>query len=102
MMRPRRPAISPSAIFPSYIFGGRASPVIALEGKGGVGSPETETVRNHHIERHIIATPAHDRNVGEIGIELFDIGAFADETVLHHEDRIDRFLDPGGTQGMAG
>ena len=36
------------------------------------------------------------------GIELFDVGAFADEAVVHHQERIDRFLHAGGTERMAG
>src|SRR4051794_37570382 len=101
MIRPRRPAIKPSAIIPP-VSGARASPVVALEYEGGVGSPESEAVRDHHIKPGIVPALAHDRDIGEFGVELLDIGALADEAVLHHQKAIDGFLDTRRTQGMAG
>ncbi len=45
---------------------------------------------------------AHDRHVGELRIELVDIGALADEAVLHHQQAVDRLLRAGGAERMAG
>jgi hypothetical protein len=41
-------------------------------------------------------------NVGEGRIEILDIGAFADEAVVHHQERVDRLLHAGGAERVAG
>ena len=51
---------------------------------------------------HVVAALAHDRHVGEGRIEILDIGALADEAVLHHQQRVDRLLHAGGAERMAG
>ena len=51
---------------------------------------------------HIVAPLAHDRHVGEGRIEVLDIGALADEAVVHHQQRIDRLLHAGRAERMAG
>src|ERR1700710_3046240 len=35
-------------------------------------------------------------------IECGDVGALADETVVHHQQRIDRFLHAGGAERVSG
>ena len=42
----------------------------------------------------IVDPLAHDRHVGEGRVELLDVGALADEAVVHHQERVDRLLHP--------
>src|SRR5437016_1437179 len=53
-----------------------------------IGAAEAERVRQHATERDVVAALAHDRHVRERRIEIFDIGALADEAVVHHQQRI--------------
>ena len=61
------------------------SVVEPLEHDRCVGAAESERVRQHAGQRHIVATFAHDRHVRESRIEGLDIGTFADESVVHHQ-----------------
>ena len=61
-----------------------------------IGAAEAETVAEGDAHIHVVAALAEDGHVGEGRIEVVDVGAFAEEAVLHHEDAIDRFLDAGG------
>src|SRR5262249_54609136 len=45
---------------------------------------------------------ARDRHVGNRRIYGLDIGRFANEAVVHHEQRIDRLMHSGGAERMAG
>src|SRR5215210_9360248 len=74
----------------------------SLEHQRGVGTAEAERVRKHCSEFRIVDAFAHDRHIREYRIEFGDVGAFADESILHHQKRIDRLLYAGGAQRMAG
>src|SRR5262249_17448820 len=76
--------------------------VIAFENECGVGADETEAVRHHAVNVDVIHALAHDGHVGNGGIEGLDIGGFADETVVHHQQRVDRLVHAGGAERMAG
>src|SRR5262249_22086013 len=77
---------------PVPTFRDHALGIESPEHDAGVGPAEAERVRQHRVELHIVAPLAHDRNIVEGGIEVLDIGALADEAVVHHQQRIDRFL----------
>ena len=44
---------------------------------------------------------AQDRHALELGVEVFDVGAFGGEAVLHHQQAVDGFLGAGGPEGVA-
>ncbi len=48
------------------------------------------------MRRRTILAPCHGR------IEFHDIGAFADEAGLHHQQRIDRLMHAGRALAVAG
>src|SRR5271169_1701619 len=110
MISPRLPCISPcmsnpecSKAFcadatrtPILIVGLQSSAATAapsclqpLEGEAGVGAAESKRIRQNAAERHVIAPLAHDRHVGERRIHGLDVGALADEAVLHHQQAVD-------------
>src|SRR5262245_14973076 len=112
MISPRLPCIScvmapklyrfaarPSARAELHIM--RPSNIEALEHHRGIRAAEAERIRQHAAELHVVATFAHDRHVGESRIKLLDVGAFADEAIVHHQQRIDRFLRAGRAERMA-
>src|SRR3954463_13815024 len=74
----------------------------SLEHQRGIGATETKGIRKHRSELRIVHAFANDRHVREYRIELVDVGAFADEAILHHQQRIDRFLHASGAERMAG
>ena len=80
----------------------RVSGVGMFEHKRRIGAAKAEGVRQNGAEFHIVATGAQNRHIGEFRIEFFDIGAFADKAVLHHQQRVNRFLNAGRAQRMAG
>src|SRR2546421_9195856 len=98
MINPRLPCISSGMHTPLAAIS-RLQP---LEYDRRVGAAEAERVRQHGTERHVIPALAHDRHVGEGGIERLDIGALADEAVVHHQDGVNRLLRAGGAERMAG
>src|SRR5262249_56431299 len=79
-----------------------ASPIHTAEHQCGVSSAETEAVRHHCVNGHVILTFTRDRHVGNRRIDGLDIGGFANEAVVHHEQRIDRLMHAGGAERMAG
>src|SRR5437016_3059320 len=68
----------------------------------GVGAAEAERVRQYAAEPHMVAPLARDRHVGERRIETLDMGALADEAIVHHQQRVDRLMRAGGAERMAG
>src|SRR5215475_13077441 len=76
------------------------SSIQALEHNRGVGAAEPERIRQHAAELHVVAPLAQDRHVGESRIERLDMGAFAEEAVVHHEQAVDRLLRAGGAERM--
>src|SRR5262249_29619319 len=50
----------------------------------------------------VVLTFPHDGHVGELRVELVDVGALANETVIHHEQREDRLLHADRAQRMSG
>ena len=44
---------------------------------------------------HVVDPLADDVHVGERRIDFVDMGALADEAVLHHQQRVDRLLHAG-------
>ncbi len=75
--------------------------VIALEDERGVGAAEPEGVGKGNIEFRIVDALTNDRHIGKIWIDLFDMRAFTNEASLHHQQRIDRFLNAGRAERMA-
>src|SRR4249919_3043224 len=76
--------------------------VVAAERERGVGATEAEAVGHDAVDVDIVPTLAHDRHVGHGGIDGLDIGGLANESVVHHQQRIDRLVDPGGAERMTG
>ena len=64
--------------------------------------PKPKEFESHAAELNAVLAFAQNRHVGEGRVERLDIGAGADEAVLHHQERIDRFLHAGGAERMAG
>src|SRR5215813_348935 len=73
-----------------------------LEDQRGVGAAEAEGVRQDRADLGVVDALAHDRHVGEHRIKFRDMGALADEAVIHHQQRVDRLLHAGGAERMAG
>src|SRR4051794_31708673 len=80
----------------------KASRIQPLEYQRGVGAAKPERVRQHGAELGVVDALAHDRHVGECRIKLGDVRAFADKSVVHHQERVDRLLNAGGAERMAG
>src|SRR5262249_54261556 len=78
------------------------SRVASFQHQGRIGAAEAEAVRHDTVKVGHILPGAHDRDIGELGIELLDVGALADETVVHHEQGEDRLLYADGAQRVAG
>src|SRR5215218_7859561 len=74
----------------------------SLEHQRGIGTAEAEGIRKHGSEFRILDAFAYDGHVREYRIEFGDVGAFADESILHHQKRIYRLLYAGGAERMAG
>ena len=72
------------------------------EHQRGVGAAEAEAVGERDADIDVVTALAEDRHVGEGRVEVVDVGALAEEAVLHHQDAVDRFLDAGGAERMAG
>src|SRR5215211_7896399 len=85
-----------------YRFRPDPSGVETLQHNGGVGTAEPERVRQYVTEAGIVDPLADDRHIGEGPVELLDVRALADEAVVHHQERVDRLLDPGRAERMAG
>ena len=50
-----------------------------------------------------LVPPAAARSIVDTcRVELFDVRGCADEPVLHHQQRVDRLIDAGGTERVAG
>src|SRR5262245_5671947 len=54
-----------------------------------VGSSKAEAVGHDAIKANIVEPFAHDRDILERRVELVDVGALADESVVHHQQRED-------------
>src|SRR5215813_7762547 len=85
MISPRFPCISdcispPLRSTPAPAVRSRFQP---LEHDRRICAAEAERVRQHAAERDVVAPLAHDRHVRECRIEVLDVGALADETVVH-------------------
>src|SRR5690242_13714246 len=100
-------AISPSPLWVLFLMA--RAPVravlalrLTLKDQRGVGTAETEAVGERRVDTGIIHALAHDIRIGDGGIDFFDIGAFADEPGLHHQERVDRFMHAGRTLAVAG
>src|SRR5260370_10784263 len=78
----------------------KISRIHPLEHQRGVGAAEPEGIRKHGAEPGVIDALAYDRHVSENSDESVDIGAFAYETVVHHQQRIDPFLHAGGDERL--
>src|ERR1700730_6762531 len=91
-----------SRVNPTSVGGGNKvlgkSGIQTLEDDRRVGATEAERVGQYTSERHVVATLADDRHVGKLRIEVFDIGAFADEAAIHHQQGVDSLLRAGGAE----
>src|SRR6478736_5828406 len=77
-------------------------PVTTPKHERGVGAAEAEAVGHDVVDVDIVLTLAHDRHVGHGGIDGLDVGGFANEAVVHHQQRINRLMCAGGAERMAG
>src|ERR1700749_2358088 len=104
MTRPRLPAIRPERVCGSVPVPGVFWSMLVqlLENQAGIGAAEAEAVRQGGVDRRIVDALAYDVGAFHRGIELLDIGAFADEAVLHHQQRINRLMHSGGALAVAG
>src|SRR5438477_10813273 len=93
MMIPRLPAIRSERGW---------SAIGTLKYERRVGAAEPEAVGHHGIEFRVVDALPHDRRVGDLRIEFFNIGGFGDEAVLHLQNGINRLVHSGGAQRMAG
>src|SRR5262249_29791692 len=75
--------------------------VVALENERGVGAAEAEGVGKSAIDPGTVDAIAHDPHTLEFRIKVGDMRTFADEALLHHQQRIDRFLNAGSSQRMS-
>src|SRR3984893_4475467 len=96
MTRPRLPRINPP------LSAARASGIDMFQYEAGVGAAEAEGIRQDGTQSHAVAALAHNVHILESRIELLNSRAFANEAVLHHQQRVDCFLHPGGPERMAG
>ena len=64
--------------------------------------PNPKELDSTQFEALVVQPFAHDRHVFESRIEFVDIGAFADEAVVHHQEAVDRLLRAGCAERMAG
>ena len=71
-----------------------------LEDEGCVGAAEAEAVGQDGAELRAVPPLPDDRHIGESGIDRLDVGALADEAVVHHQQREDRLDRAGGTLGV--
>src|SRR6516162_9165956 len=117
MISPRLPCISPCMKSPTFPQQQRrvppthrtrysprkkaASRLRTLEHHARVGPTKPERIRQHATEGHVVPPLAHNRHVREGRIHGLDVGALADEAVLHHQQRVDCFLHPGSPERMA-
>src|SRR5215475_5788112 len=72
--------------------------VVTPENEGGIGATKAETVRHHTVKIDVILAPTRDRHIGEGGVQFIDVGAFADEAIVHHQQSVNRLLHPRGAQ----
>ena len=70
----------------------------ALEHHARIGAAKAERVRQDAAELRVIDPLPHNRHVCKRRIEPLDMGALADETIVHHEDRVDGLLRAGGSE----
>src|SRR5690606_9233809 len=77
------------------------SALITLENQRRIGATKSEGIGKHGIELSIVDALADDRHVCKSWIQFFDMCAFADEIILHHQERINGFLNARRTKRMA-
>src|SRR5215831_16074807 len=93
--RPRLPAINPDLASATMSSRGVSCFILeqsflkALEDQRGVGAAETEAVGKGDVDVGIVDAAADDVGPIHRGIERLDVGAFADETRLHHQQGVD-------------
>ena len=80
----------------------RRSALEILEDQRGVCASETEAVGHDCIEADAVASLTDDALSFCGRAQLLDVGGRADEIVLHHQQRVDRLLDAGRSEGVAG
>src|SRR6266568_8577988 len=61
---------------------------ITLEHQRGIGAAEAKAVGQSGIDFDVVDALAHDIGVGDHRIDFLDIGAFADEPGLHHQQSV--------------
>src|SRR5262245_20668598 len=67
-----------------------------------IGAAEAEAVRHDTVKVGSVLPPADDRHIGKLGVQLVDVGALADEAVVHHQQGEDRFLYADRPERVAG
>src|SRR5450830_590264 len=74
----------------------------ALQDQGGVGAAEAEAVAHHVVQFNVFAGLGQYRHVSDFRVQLFDVGGAGNELAFHHQQAVDRFVNAGGAQGVAG
>src|SRR5262245_869684 len=68
------------------------SRIASLQHQSRIGAPEAEAVRHYTVKVGIVLSFPHDGHVGELRVELVDVGALANEAVVHHKQGEDGLL----------
>src|SRR6478672_6092103 len=76
--------------------------VASFHHQSRIGAAEAEAVRHYTVKVGIVLPFPRDGHVREFRIELVDVGALADEAVVHHQQGEDGLLDACRPQRMAG
>ena len=71
------------------------------EDQSGICAAKTEAVRHHTVKARVVDTLESDWHIRECGVKFVDIGALADETVVHHKQGEDRLLNADGAERMS-
>lgn len=71
------------------------------ENQRGIGAAEAEAVGHHGIEFHL-AVFAQNRQAFCLFVQVSDVRAGAGKIVLHHQNRVNRFVRTCRAEGVAG
>src|SRR5574337_874389 len=106
MIRPRLPSIKAAvmtmALWEKAAAGGSASGLGMFEDERRVRAAKAEGIGQDRPQAHIVASFPDNGYVRKGRIDIFDVGAFANEAVLHHQQRIDGLVHAGRPLRVAG
>src|SRR5262249_23541705 len=106
IISPRLPAINGAGIAMSTaVIRSRPFPISAplsfvpSKNQSSVRAAKPKTVRHHAVKIDVIKPLPDYRHIGEGRVKLLYIRRLAYETVIHHEERVNRLLHPCGPKG---